>query len=78
MTGCEVGVFLLGYSLEISCSILRNLHCAGSEMYTAVLGRHSFLESAGFLMPLGSFILHISTEHLVHARHGQTQKTQSL
>lgn len=36
------------------------------------------MESAGFLMPLGSFILHISTEHLVHARHEGKHKRLSL
>ena len=29
-------------------------------------------------MPLGSFILHISTEHLVHARHEGKHKRLSL
>ena len=44
----------------------------------AVRGRHSFLEPAGFLMPLGSFILYISTEHLVPARHEGKHKRLSL
>lgn len=44
----------------------------------AVWGRHSFLEPAGFLMPLGSFILHINTEHLVPARHEGKHKRLSL
>ena len=43
-----------------------------------VQGRHSFLEPAGFLMPLGSFILRISTEHLVRARHKGKHKRLSL
>lgn len=78
-THCELGSFSLWIQSWNTCSILRNLHCAGSEMYTGGAGQALFLGASwiSHAFRLVYSIYKYWAPSTCQAR-GQTQKTQSL